>query len=327
MKYVRNLSTNAHYNMAFDDFCLEKLPLEEPIFCLWQNAPSVIIGLNQNALSEVNLPYLEEHDILLARRVTGGGAVYHDLGNLNYTIVGRSSDLERDYPGYLTFVIHALRELGVDAELSGRNDILVGGRKVSGYAKRVWKDRLMVHGTLMFDVDLEALTHALSVPGSKFEASGIASVRSRVTNLRDHLPQMTCVQDLADALEEILSRHHADDEIHITTEQKSEIEEIYRTKFATWEWNIGRDPKATFKVSHRFPCGTIEAHISVEHGIINALDFGGDFIGNAPAKVLADALLSCRFDRASLLTRLSDYDISTYFDRLDTDTFVTFLLS
>lgn len=313
--------------MAFDEFCLEELPLEEPVFCLWQNAPSVIIGLNQNALSEVNLPYLEERGILLARRVTGGGAVYHDLGNLNYTIVGRSSDLERDYPGYLTFIINALRSLGVDAELSGRNDILVGGRKVSGYAKRVWKDRLMVHGTLMFDVDLETLTHALSVPGSKFEAAGIASVHSRVTNLHDHLPQMASVNDLAIAIEEILSRHHADAEVPITPAQRAHIEEMARTKFATWEWNIGRNPKATFNVSQHFPCGSVEAHITVEHGIISAIHFSGDFLGNTPTDTLAEALIGCRFERIALLECLTALKVSDYFDRLDAPTLTTFLLS
>ncbi|MBP5740417.1 MAG: lipoate--protein ligase family protein, partial [Bacteroidales bacterium] len=188
MRYLRNDSTDPHFNMAFDGFCLERLPLDEPVFFLWRNRPSVIIGLNQSAFSEVNMDYLKDHGIVLARRTTGGGAVYHDLQNLNYTIVGRSNDLERDYPGYLSLVVDALRELGVPAEVTGRNDIMVEGRKCSGFAKRVYKDRLMVHGTLMYNVDFEALTKALSVPGSKVEAAGIASVRSRVSNLKDYLP-------------------------------------------------------------------------------------------------------------------------------------------
>jgi lipoate-protein ligase A len=190
MKSLSYPSTDPHLNMAMDEFVLEGLRLDEPVFALWQNAPSVIIGLSQNAFAEVNLPYLEEHGIALARRVTGGGAVYHDLGNLNYTIAGRSRDLERDYPAYVTMVADALRRLGVPAEVSGRNDILVEGRKCSGYAKRVWKDRLMIHGTLMYDVDLEVLTSALAVPGSKLSSAGVASVRSRVANLKEFLPDL-----------------------------------------------------------------------------------------------------------------------------------------
>ena len=172
--------------MSFDEYCLEQFPSDDTVFYLWRNCPAVIIGRNQNAYAEVNLPYLEQEGIKLARRVTGGGAVYHDLQNLNYTIVGRSTDLDRDYPGYLSMVLEALRALGIPAEMTGRNDIVVEGRKVSGYAKRVYKDRLMVHGTLMYDVDLERLTKALAVPGSKMDAAGIASVRSRVANLLFH---------------------------------------------------------------------------------------------------------------------------------------------
>lgn len=316
MRYLRNACTNAHYNMAFDQFCLEELGVDEPVFYLWQNAPAVIIGLNQNAYAEVNLPYLQEHGILLARRVTGGGAVYHDLGNLNYTIVGRSSDLERDYPGYLTYVIEALRSLGVPAELSGRNDILVEGRKVSGYAKRVWKDRLMVHGTLMYDVDLTMLASVLAVSDSKLEAHGIASVRSRVANLKDYLPDIASVRVLQDALEDILSRHHEDKEFVLSEVQLARVEEIARDRFATWEWNMGRSPLATFVRKRKFRCGTIEAHFSVEKGMLTALTFGGDFLGNRPADILAAALVGCRYESNAVLTLLSTLNIADYFDQL-----------
>ena len=169
MKYLLNNSTDPYFNMALDEFCLENIVADEPYFYLWRNRPSVIIGLNQNAYSEVNLPYLEEHGITLARRVTGGGAVYHDLQNMNYTIVGR-------HPSPLPMV-DALRKLGVPAELTGRNDIFVEGRKVSGYARRVSKNQEIIHGTLMYDVDLETLTRVLDTPGSKLQAKGIASVK------------------------------------------------------------------------------------------------------------------------------------------------------
>ena len=162
MKYLQNHSTDPHFNMAFDEFCLEQLKADEPVFYLWQNRPSVIIGLNQSAYAEVNLPFLREKGIVLARRVTGGGAVYHDLQNLNYTITGRIRDLETDYPAYVETMARALRALGVPAEVSGRNDILVDGRKCSGYAKRMSKDRLMIHGTLMYDVDIDTINDVLA---------------------------------------------------------------------------------------------------------------------------------------------------------------------
>lgn len=301
--------------MAFDEFVLESLPLDEPVFYLWRNAPSVIIGLNQSAYAEVNLPYLESKGIALARRVTGGGAVYHDLQNLNYTIVGKSRDLNADYPDYLHFVVNALRELGVPAELSGRNDIMVDGRKCSGYAKRVWKDRLMVHGTLMFDVDLETLQEVLSVPGSKMAASGIASVRSKVANLREYLPRFSDVLALKDALHGILAG--ADTEVPLDASQLEAIDRMADGKFRTWDWIYGKSPEAQFRSSRKFSCGTVELSWSVRHGLLEDVRFGGDFLGNLPAEGLAARLNGIRYDRDAILSALSQVRVSDYFDGLD----------
>ena len=195
MRFLTNPSTDPWYNMSFDEYCLEQYSSDDSFFYLWRNAPSVIIGLNQNAFAEVNLGYLEERGIRLARRVTGGGAVYHDLQNLNYTFIGREVTPEP--------MVAALRLLGVPAELTGRNDIYVGGRKVSGYARRVGRGREIIHGTLMYDVDLDTLARALDVPGSKLAAKGIASVRSRVANLKDFLPQFSSLDGLQTAFQEI----------------------------------------------------------------------------------------------------------------------------
>jgi lipoate-protein ligase A len=300
--------------MAFDEFALESLPLDEPVFYLWRNAPSVIIGLNQSAYAEVNLDYLKEHGIALARRVTGGGAVYHDLQNLNYTIVGKSRDLNADYPDYLHYMVNALRQLGVPAELSGRNDIMVDGRKCSGYAKRVWKDRLMVHGTLMFDVDLSVLQQALSVPGSKMAASGVASVRSKVANLKDYLPGYADVLALKDALHAILAG--TDSEVMLTAGQQDGIEKIADEKFRTWNWLYGRSPEAEFKAFRKFPCGTVEMSWSVRHGLLEDVRFGGDFLGNRPAEDLAARLDGLRYDKATLLAALQGAGVQDYFDGL-----------
>lgn len=314
MRFLRNNSTDPHYNMAFDEYCLERFPSDDTVFYLWRNAPSVIIGRNQNVYAEVNLPFLEANGIKLARRVTGGGAVYHDLQNLNYTIVGRSADLDRDYPGYLHMMLDALRSLGVPAEMTGRNDITVDGRKVSGYAKRVYKDRLMVHGTLMYDVDIERLTEALAVPGSKLDAAGIASVRSRVGNLRECLPQFSGITELQEALERILSRDHSDPQVFLTTGQEDEVAGICRTKFSTWEWNYGLSPKAHFRKALKLPCGTVEARCDIVRGRIAGAAFGGDFIGSLPAEELAAALEGRRFGRADVLEALRALDVRSHFD-------------
>ena len=327
MRYLRNLSTDVYYNMAFDEYALEQLPLDEPLFYLWQNRSAVIIGLNQNAYAEVDIDYLHQHNISLARRITGGGAVYHDLGNLNYTIVGRSADIERDYPQYASYMMLALQALGVEAELSGRNDILVNGRKVSGYAKRIYKDRLMVHGTLMFDVDIERLTHALTPPTEKFISKGISSVKSRVANLKDYLPGITSAQELSQALEHHLSRQYQDQEYLLTEAQQTEISAIAQSKFATPEWIYGRTPDSVVTYARRLPCGNVEVHLDIKKGYIANLRIGGDFIGNLPTNDIEGRLKGCLYERAALQQRLASIIMQHYLDNTTSEAFISLLFN
>lgn len=289
--------------MAFDEYCLRHHDADEPVFYLWQNRPSVIIGLNQNAYSEVNLGYINSHGILLARRVTGGGAVYHDLQNLNYSFIGKSPSPEP--------IAEALRKMGVNAELSGRNDIYVDGRKVSGYARRIWHDRELVHGTLMFNVDIETMTAALSVKGSKLEAKGIASVHSRVANLKEYLPQFRSVREFCGALHSILAGNDA--EVVMEDKASDSIKELAEQKFSTWEWIYGHSKEASFIRKAKLPCGTVEAAITLDQGRISAVCFSGDFIGDIPAEFIAERLKGIRFDRESILSALQDSEVQSAF--------------
>ncbi len=288
MRYLVNTSTDAWFNMAFDEFVLESVCADEPVFYLWQNAPAVIIGLNQSPYAEVNLPYLDSHGIKLARRVTGGGAVYHDFGNLNYSIVGPSKRMENASG----IIPAALRQLGAQAERSGRNDIFIGGRKCSGFAKRLSRNRMMIHGTLMWDVDIEVLTDALQAPGSKVSAAGVESVRSRVANLGDFLPRFGGINDFRSALHDILA--DGDGEYTLSAGEIKAVETLEREKFSTWEWIYGHSPATTHVSVRKFSCGTVEARYTLRHGIFTALEFAGDFIGDRPAAELADALLGKR---------------------------------
>ena len=319
MRYLKNPSTNPYYNMAFDEYCLESLPIDEPVFFLWQNKPAVIVGYNQEVNTEVNLDYLKEKGIDLVRRVTGGGAVYHDLENLNYTIVGRSEDLERDYPEYAALMMKALQALGVPATLSGRNDILVDGKKVSGFAKRVCKNRLMVHGTLMYNVDVDVLTHVLNPSTTKLQSKGIASVRSRVTNLCNYLPELSDIQAFKNRLEEILSNNYSDAEYQLSETDLAHIQRLTDEKFATWEWNYGRSPKATLVHSARLACGTVEIHLTLAENRIASCRFGGDFLGNLPASDIEKALTGIPYEINEIRKCLSKLEISRYFDRVSAD--------
>ena len=322
MRYLKNPNTDPYYNMAFDEYCLENLAIDEPVFYLWQNRPAVIVGLNQEVNTEVNLEYLEKNGIALVRRVTGGGAVYHDLGNLNYTIVGPSEDLERDYPEYAGLMMKALQKLGVPATLSGRNDILVEGRKVSGFAKRVCKNRLMVHGTLLYKVDLDVLTQVLNPSATKLQSKGIASVRSRVANLCDYLPEIPDIQSLSHRLEEILSCNYADSEFKLSDADLANIQQLSDEKFAQWEWNYGRSPKATLTHSARLACGTVEIHLTLAENRISSCRFGGNFLGNLPATDMESALQGTVYNTESIRERLSSFTIGNYFDGVVVDDLV-----
>ena len=316
MKYLLNSSTDPYFNMALDEFCLENIVLEEPYFYLWRNRPSVIIGLNQNAWSEVNLDYLRDNGITLARRVTGGGAVYHDLQNLNYTIVGLSLTPQP--------IIDALLRLGVPAELSGRNDIFVEGRKVSGYARRVSGCQEIIHGTLMYDVDLETLTHVLDTPESKLQAKGIGSVRSRVANLKEYLPGVPTLNSLQTTLQEILAG--GDGEIKLTECQFSEVRRMAEEKFATWDFIYGRSRQTGFVRKAKLPCGTVEADISLDRGLITGISFTGDFLFDEPVTELESKLTGCRFEREALACVLDDATVSRCFRGTTSATILDLLL-
>ena len=310
MRYLINNSTDPYFNLAFDEYCLENIHSEEPYFFLWRNRPAVIIGLNQNAYGEVNLEYLNANGITLARRVTGGGAVYHDLQNMNYTIIGRNPSPQP--------MVDALRQLGVPAELTGRNDIFVEGRKVSGYARRVAGNQEIIHGTLMYDVDLDTLQHVLDTPASKMKVKGISSVRSHVANLKEYLPQFKSLDELQAKLSEILSGgdgpllaqgcgYPSQDEID------AEVRRIAAEKFATWEFIYGHSHEADFNYKKKLPCGTVEASLRIDRGTITALTFSGDFLFDEPSEDLAKKLIGLRYDKATLSAAIEKAGAGKYF--------------
>ena len=332
MRYLLNNSTDPYFNMALDEFCLENIVLDEPYFYLWRNRPSVIIGLNQNAYSEVNLKYLEENGINLVRRVTGGGAVYHDLQNLNYTIVSpichperSEGSMERSEGSTPAPIVAALRQLGVPAELTGRNDIFVEGRKVSGYARRVSKRQEIIHGTLMYDVDIDTLTHVLDTPGSKLNAKGIGSVKSRVANLKDYLPGFKSLDEVQAALQDILAS--GDPQMELTESQLNEVMIMAETKFSTWDFIYCRSRETGIARTASLPCGTVSVEVCLDHGLITSISFYGDFLFGEPVQELSSILTGLRYDRPSIYESLMKADVSRFFPGSSVDEVLNLIVS
>ena len=332
MRYLLNNSTDPYFNMALDEFCLENIVLDEPYFYLWRNRPSVIIGLNQNAYSEVNLKYWEENGINLVRRVTGGGAVYHDLQNLNYTIVSpichperSEGSMERSEGSTPAPIVAALRQLGVPAELTGRNDIFVEGRKVSGYARRVSKRQEIIHGTLMYDVDIDTLTHVLDTPGSKLNAKGIGSVKSRVANLKDYLPGFKSLDEVQAALQDILAS--GDPQMELTESQLNEVRIMAETKFSTWDFIYGRSRETGIARTASLPCGTVSVEVCLDHGLITSISFYGDFLFGEPVQELSSILTGLRYDRPSIYESLMKADVSRFFPGSSVDEVLNLIVS
>ena len=314
MRYIINNSTDPYFNIALEEYCLMHVDPGEDYFLLWQNDPSIIIGKNQNTLEEINPRFVEERGVKVVRRVSGGGAVYHDLGNLNFTIISKV-DPERgtDFSVFANPVIKVLKELGVEAMLLGRNDIIANDRKISGNAQRLYRTKFLQHGTLLFNVNLEDLAEALNVSADKIQSKGIKSIRSRVANIRDLLKEDMSIDEFRRRLQKRLSDDYRSSEIKLTEEDLKQIEENARKKFASWDWTYGESPAFNYRSEKRFPGGKVGAFIHVKDGLVKDCKFYGDYLSILDTEDLAERLTGLRYDPKTLDAALRDVDLTPYF--------------
>ncbi len=311
-RYLETGSHDPYYNLAFEEYVLTEMPDADHLI-LWQNDNTVVVGLNQNTLAEIDLSYVREHSVNVVRRSTGGGAVYHDLGNLNYSFICALDDTRDAMKESLTRpVVEALRSLGIDASVSGRNDILANGRKVSGTAERVWKNRILHHGTLLFDSDPERISGALRTDPDKFRSKGISSIRSRIGTIR---PLLSRDMSIAEFRRYLLTYITGGDTLPESLPESAleRIRALRDGKYATWEWNFGKSPQYTFSNSVRFPGGRVEVRVDTEHGRIRDLSIFGDFMSLMPMTELLEAMKGVPFERAAVLAVMERYPTDLYF--------------
>ncbi len=322
MHLVKNPSTDPYFNIALDAWLVREAPPDHDYVMLWQNRPAVIIGRYQNTHEEVNLDYAEREGIAVVRRMSGGGAVYHDHGNLNFSlVVSTEKHPFNDFQSFTQPVIEALADFGIRAELTGRNDVTLGGQKFSGNAQYRTSTRLLHHGTILFDVDLDVVPQVLNVRQDKIESKGIKSVRSRVTNVKPYLPGDVTLDIFREVLLQHIGRHNngIDGELPLTGTNETRIRDLVRERFGQRAWNFGESPPFNFRGRQRFDKGELEVRLHVTHDrILNATIYG-DFLGDHDIEPLSQALIGVEYDRHALLRALADLPVQEYLGGIGRD--------
>ncbi|MBO8159828.1 lipoate--protein ligase [Thermosyntropha sp.] len=323
---INNTSTDPYFNMALDEYVTKNIT-SETIFYFYQNRPTVVVGRNQNTFEEVNLDFVKERGIEVVRRISGGGAVYHDFGNLNFTFVADAADdVGFDFTRFTRPVIKALDKIGIKAEHTGRNDITIEGKKFSGNAQFRYKNRVMHHGTILFDVNIEDMVAALNVSPDKIISKGVQSVRSRVTNISEHLKSPISLEEFKEILTQtILEEEDFNQEYNLTEKDLKAINELRDNKFKTWEWVYGFSPAFNVQKKMRFDWGSIDIRLNVDKGTIKSCKIFGDFFASRDIEDLEKSLTGILYREEDIKEYLDRINITDYIPRCSEEDFMKLL--
>jgi len=327
MYYLESDSTDPSFNLALEQLVFDRLDPQHEYFMLWRNDNAIIVGKHQNTAGEIDAEFVREKGIRVVRRLSGGGTVYHDLGNVNFTFIVSGADKRAfDFGTFCRPVVRALAQLGVTAEINGRNDMTIDGKKFSGNAQYRKRGRVMHHGTILYDSDLSVLGKALVVPKDKIESKGLKSVQSRVANVKDYMAEDIGVERFMAELRAAMFREYEMRPYALTEEDLAEARRLQREVYATWAWNYGESPAYSIRKERRVEgCGKIEVHMDVTKGAIARIAFFGDYFGNAESADLCRLLQGAPLERESLRAALSGVEIGAYFHNLDLESFLAIL--
>lgn len=329
MIYVENNSNDCFFNHALEEYLMENF--DDEIFILWINEPAILIGRNQNTLSEINKDYVDEAGIKVVRRLSGGGTVYNDLGNMNFTFISHKN--KKEASGKNTFekfalpVVEALKKLGLNAEFSGRNDILIEGGKISGNAQYSNKTKLLHHGTILFDCNMDNLVKALKSKPLKFKDKSVKSVGSRVTTIRSHLKEDMTLEDFRTYLrDEIMATYGIESIYKLSEEDIEAANKIREERFIQWQWNYGSSPGYLYENAVKYPCGLVEYNLNVDGGKIKNIAIYGDYFGEKDISELEEALVGVNHSEDAIRASLDGLDLNDYIRGLTIDEFIKALL-
>ncbi|MCU6762430.1 lipoate--protein ligase [Brotonthovivens ammoniilytica] len=297
MIFIQSNSTNPYYNLALEEYMFEQMDRNREYFMLWQNANTIVVGKYQNTLEEINQSFVDKYGLRVVRRLSGGGAVYHDLGNLNFTFVAGSREHpEFDFEKFALPVVETLKKFGICAQMNGRNDISIDGKKICGNSQYAKKGRVLHHGCIMLDSNLQNVSDALNVKVAKFESKSVKSVRARVTTINTYAKTPISMEAFKQALIQEVFCSCGLEVYHFSPEQEKEIERLQKEKYETWDWNYGRNPLCNMKRELKFSGGLLTAQMQIEHGVIEQIKFFGDFFGNGEIWELEKKLTGLRTD-------------------------------
>lgn len=330
MKFIDNRGiTDPTINLALEEYVLENFGEKDTYLLFYINSPSIIIGRNQNTVEEINTEYVDHNQIKVVRRLSGGGAVYHDEGNLNFSFI--TKDDGNSFQNFAKFtqpVVEALNKLGVPAELKGRNDLVADGRKISGNAQFSTRGRMFSHGTLMYDSEIEHVVSALNVNKAKIESKGIKSIRSRVANISEFMDEKMPMENFKDMiLRYIFDVENVDDvpRYELTEEDWNNVMSLSEKRYRNWEWNYGKSPSFNYQESHKFPAGLVDVRLNVNKGVIENCKIYGDFFGIGNVDFIEDKLTGVRHERKALEEALQDVDVPHYLGKISKEDFIGLL--
>lgn len=317
MRFVSNNGiTDPTLNLALEEYILRSLPDNDDYLLFYINEPSIIIGKNQNTVEEVNADYVESSGLHVVRRLSGGGAVYHDLGNLNFSFIMKDDGKSfHNFKKFTEPVVRALQELGVDAEMTGRNDLQVGERKISGNAQFSTKGKMFSHGTLLFNSEIENVVSALKANAEKYVSKSTKSIRSRVANITEFLKEPMTIEQFRQRLLQSIFEQSAEIPFYELSEQDwQNIHKLAEERYRSWEWNYGRSPSFNVQQKKRIEgVGTFDVRLQVEEGVIVNAAIYGDFFGRGDSNEVAQKLIGIRYEASALKQLTADIDLPFYF--------------
>ncbi|MCP1226599.1 lipoate--protein ligase [Sebaldella sp. S0638] len=316
MKYIINENKNPKYNLALEEYVFKNL--EGEYFFLWQNEPTIVIGKHQNTISEINLDYVEQKGIHVVRRMSGGGAVYHDLGNINFSFIQDKKDLsDFDFSFFTRPIVDLLGELGIKAEFNSRNDLAIDGKKFSGNAQYIHKKKILHHGTLLFNSEMEELVNSLKVSKDKIESKGLKSIKSRVANIKDYISGESKIKEVSDfknaLFDHMKNRMDEFEEYVLTEKDKNEIEKLKKEKYDKWEWTYAESPESDIHRQRKYDAGKVESYIKLKDGLIENIKLYGDFFSSREIEDLEKGLKGKKYMKGEIKKYLETVNIGEYF--------------